>query len=76
MDDPLLSETHVEGSLFDPRTMERLKAETERGCWFWLDWEMAMMYRDWPTQKAAPIAEGGREIVEQAEEEMFFAWGL
>jgi hypothetical protein len=25
---------------------------------------------------AAPIAEGGREIIEQAKEEAFFAWGL
>jgi len=27
-------------------------------------------------RKAAPIAEGGREIIEQAKEEGFFAWGL
>jgi hypothetical protein len=34
------------GGLFDPAVMERLIAETQRGCWFWLDWEVALMYRD------------------------------
>jgi hypothetical protein len=83
LDDPLLTETNVEGSLFDPREMERLWRETHQGLWFWNDWETAMMYRSLPLEivlremrKAAPIAESGREIIEQAKEEMFFAWGL
>jgi hypothetical protein len=36
-----------------------------------------MLYRSWPERRiAAPIAESGREIIEQAKEEVFFAWGL
>jgi hypothetical protein len=34
------------GGLLDPAVMERLMAETERGLWFWSDWEIALMYRD------------------------------
>jgi hypothetical protein len=41
----MISETPA-GGLFDPAVMERLMAETQRGCWFWLDWEVALMYRD------------------------------
>jgi hypothetical protein len=46
MDDIWLTETDVAGSLFDLEEMERLRAATQRGCWFWLDWEIALMYRD------------------------------
>jgi hypothetical protein len=42
----LLTELDVKGTIFDPEEMERLVAETQRGCWFWLDWEVALMYRD------------------------------
>ena len=52
IDDPLLSETNVEGSLFDPATMARLYEETHRGLWVWDDWETAMMYRDLAFHKA------------------------
>jgi hypothetical protein len=45
MNNELISETPA-GGLFDPAVMERLVAETQRGCWFWLDWEIALMYRD------------------------------
>ena len=78
MDDiDLLSETNVEGSLFDPEEMERLRAASMQGLWHWSDWETALLYRSWPgRRKAAPIAESGREIIEQAKEEAFFAWGL
>jgi hypothetical protein len=37
-----------EGTLFDPRTMARLKCECEVGLWFWWassDWQ-AVLYRD------------------------------
>ena len=65
LDDPLLSETNVEGSLFDPREMERLYEETHRGLWQWSDWETALMYRSPPNRKAAPIAEDGFDITRQ-----------
>ena len=78
--DPITELEEFEGSLLDPRVMERLYAETHRWLWFWDDWETAMMYRSWPleivlreTRKAAPISEA---IIEQAKEEGFFAWGL
>jgi hypothetical protein len=45
MNNELISETPA-GGLFDPAVMERLMAETQRGCWFWSDWEVALMYRD------------------------------
>jgi hypothetical protein len=32
---PTITETPA-GGLFDPAVMERLMAETQRGCWFWL----------------------------------------
>jgi hypothetical protein len=54
MNNELISETPASG-LFDPAVMERLVAETQRGCWFWLDWEIALMYRDWPSSR---ISEG------------------
>jgi hypothetical protein len=77
-DDPFApSELHgFEGSLFDPAEMERLRAAWMQGCWFWHCDDQALMYRWPPNRKAAPIAESGREIIEQAKEEMFFAWGL
>jgi hypothetical protein len=76
-DEEWLSETNVEGSLFDPKEMERLKRKHEQGCWVWNDDYIALIYRSWPGRRtAAPIAESGREIIEQAKEEMFFAWGL
>ena len=38
---------------------------------------IALIYRSWPGRRtAAPIADSGGEIIEQAKEEMFFAWGL
>ena len=45
-DDPLLSETNVEGSLFDPAVMEELKRKHEQGCWFWYDDWQLVLYRD------------------------------
>ena len=45
-DDPLLTEINFEGSLFDPREMERLWEKTHQGLWFWSDWEMVMAYND------------------------------
>jgi hypothetical protein len=52
IDDPLLSETNVEGSLFDPTVMAELKRKHETGLWFWLvDWEIVLM-RDLAFQKA------------------------
>jgi hypothetical protein len=34
------------GGLFDPTVMEQLKRKHQQGCWFWSDWEIALMYRD------------------------------
>jgi hypothetical protein len=75
LDDPFLcSELHgFEGSLFDPKEMERLAAAYYQGLFFWNDDYIAYLYRSWPERrKAAPIA----EIIEQAKEEAFLAWGL
>jgi len=80
LDDPFMpSELFgFEGSLFDPREMERLRAALMQGCWFWHCDDQMLMYRDLAFRRkiAAPIAEAGREIIEQAKEEVFFAWGL
>ena len=62
--------------LMSVKYMETLFAAWKVGCWFWQDDDQPPMYRDLRTQKAAPIAEGGRDIIEQAKEEAFFAWGL
>jgi hypothetical protein len=36
LDDPLVTELHgFEGSLFDPREMERLRAKLQQGLWMW-----------------------------------------
>jgi len=34
-DDPLLSETNVEGTIFDPEYMLRVFAASQVGLWFW-----------------------------------------
>jgi len=76
LDDPFApSELHgFEGSLFDLKEMERLRAAYMQGCWFWHDDYLALLYRDPQIRIAAPIAES--EIIEQAKEEAFLAWGL
>ena len=84
LDDPFITELHgFEGSLFDPKEMERLLREYQQGIWYWHADDQMLMYRSWPLEiipremrKAAPISEGGREIIEQAKEEAFLAWGL
>jgi hypothetical protein len=78
LDDPYLPTElfGFEGSLFDLKEMERLRAAYMQGCWFWHDDYLSYLYRDPQIGKAAPIAESGREIIEQAKEEAFFAWGL
>jgi hypothetical protein len=47
--------------------MEELKRKHEQGCWFWNDDYTALLHRE----PHIP-----RELIEQAKEEMFFAWGL
>jgi hypothetical protein len=44
MDDP--TEMNIEGTFFSPAQMERLRQEFMRGCWFWSDNDLALMYRD------------------------------
>jgi hypothetical protein len=70
LDDPFApSELHgFEGSLFDLKEMERLRAAYMQGCWFWHDDYLSVLHRE------PPIAES--EIIEQAKEEAFLAWGL
>jgi hypothetical protein len=49
IDDPdmlLPTEMNVEGTFFDVDYMLRLAEARRIGCWFWSDWETAMMYRD------------------------------
>jgi hypothetical protein len=46
--DDTITETDVEGTIFDPEHMAALQAALMTGLWFWLDWEIALMYRDWP----------------------------
>jgi hypothetical protein len=46
MDDPLLTETQVEGTYFDANWWRWIEAQ-KRGLWMWSDWETAMAYRDW-----------------------------
>jgi hypothetical protein len=59
-----LSETYVEGSGFDVDNYWR----ELQPLWVWAEeWQPQM-------RKAAPIADG--EIIEQAKEEAFLAWGL
>jgi len=73
----LVTELHgFEGSLFDPKEMERLAAAYYQGLFFWNDDYISMLYRDPQIRIAAPIAESEREIIEQAKEEAFLAWGL
>jgi hypothetical protein len=44
LDDPFApSEMSVEGSLFDPKEMERLRAAWMQGCWFWHDDDAMLM---------------------------------
>jgi hypothetical protein len=77
LDDPFApTEMNVEGSLFSMKTMEELMRAYQQGCWFWNDDYTALIYRDPQIRIAAPIAESGRELIEQAKEEAFFAWGL
>ena len=72
----LPTELNVEGTCFDVEYFARWIEAQRVGLWHWSDWETALMYRDPERKKAAPIAESGREIIEQAKEEAFFAWGL
>jgi hypothetical protein len=75
MDDPFAPrEMNVAGSLFSMEEMEQLAAAYYRGVWFWHDDYLALLYRDPQIRIAAPIAES--EIIEQAKEEAFLAWGL
>ena len=76
--DDWLSETNVEGSLFDTEEMERLVAKMQaQPLWVWSEERQPYVMVMGPQiEIAAPIAEGGREIIEQAKEEAFFAWGL
>ena len=80
LDDPFApTELHgFEGSLFDPEEMERLVAEQQgQPLWVWSEvWQRYINEMGPQIEKAAPIAESGREIIEQAKEELFFAWGL
>jgi len=62
-DDPWITETPA-GGLLSPETMEKLRAAWQQGLWFW----------GWETYYENELLM--REIIEQAEEEMFFAWGL
>ena len=72
-----MTELHgFEGSLFDPKEMERLLREYQQGCWYWHDDYLAYLYRDPQMRKAAPIAEGGRELIEQAKKVRRFSPGV
>jgi hypothetical protein len=78
MDDPFEpSELHVEGTSFDADNYYKellAKMIQAQPLWVWAEeWQPYML----PQMRiATPIAESGREIIEQAKEEMFFAWGL
>ena len=77
----------IEDRRWDPPppvpTPEEMEAHHHHGLWVW---DLFIGYDHWPpytfltlvgpTQEAAPIAEGGGEIIEQAKEEAFLAWGL
>ena len=71
------SEANCEGSLFDPHEMARLLAKMQaQPLWVWAEeWQPYQMVMG-PNRSAAPIAESGREIIEQAKEEAFLAWCL
>ena len=76
MDDPFEPSGHVEGTSFDADNYykELLAKIQAQPLWVWAEeWQPYMLPQ---MRKAAPIAEGGREIIEQAKEEAFLAWGL
>ena len=82
LDDPFApTELHgFEGTLLDPNWWEVRRARLEElgrpALWYWEEEWQPYQVSMGPNRKAAPIAEGGREIVEQAKEEAFLAWGL
>ena len=80
LDDPFFLVTELfgfEGSLFDPAEMERLAAKQQaQPLWVWAEeWQPYRMIMCPERGKAALSNEGGREIIEQAKEEAFLAWG-
>jgi hypothetical protein len=76
-----LTETEgFEGTLLDPNWWEvrrkRLEELGRPALWYWEEeWQQYQMVMGLD-RKAAPIAEGASEIIEQAKEEAFLAWGL
>jgi hypothetical protein len=42
----LPTEMNVEGTCFEPIGYARWIEAQRVGCWFWQDWEIALMYRD------------------------------
>ena len=76
LDDPFAPTEMDPQGLMSADYMASLAAAYYQGLFFWNDDYLAMLYRDPQSRKAAPIAESGREIIEQAKEEAFFAWGL
>ena len=70
------SEMNVEGTIFDADYIGELWRAQQVGLWAWNDDYTSLLYRDPQIRMGEPIAEGGREIIEQAKEEVFFAWGL
>ena len=70
LDEHWLSETDVEGTCMDVEGYAAWIVAKYSGLWFWAH----ETYWDPQMRKAAPIAES--EIIEQAKEEAFLAWGL
>ena len=69
-----------EGTLLDPNWWEVRRARLEELgrpalCHWEEEWRSYQMMMGL-NRLAAPISEGGREIIEQAKEEAFLAWGL
>jgi hypothetical protein len=46
LDDPLTELEEFEGSLLDPRVMEKLAAAWMKGLWHWHDDWQAVLYRE------------------------------
>jgi len=42
-----ITETDIEGTPFDADYFWRWIEAQRVGCWFWSDWETALLYRSW-----------------------------
>ena len=80
MDDPFEPSGHVEGTSFDADNYYKellAKMIQAQPLWVWAEeWQPYRMIMCPERGKAALSNEGGREIIEQAKEEAFLAWGL